>query len=107
MTAHKDLLQEIVQCECKLAAPPSNPPPRDWACPLGSGALEEDDQEVTFPGGGGVPARTTAAQAPHPAPAGTDMGQLITALTMGLQISTPKNKHFQWQCGTWQNQGVL
>ena len=80
-------MQEIAQC--KLAVPPSNPPPSDWACPLGSGALEEDDQEVTFPGGGGVPARPQP-QAPCPAPAGTDMGQLITALTMGLQIGTPK-----------------
>ena len=47
----RDLLQEIVQHE--LAVPPSNPPPRDWACPSGSGAPEEDDQEVTFPGGEG------------------------------------------------------
>ena len=49
----RDLLQEIAQCESMV--PPSYPPPRDWACPLGSGAPEEDDQEVTFPGGGRVP----------------------------------------------------
>ena len=28
-------------------------------------------------------------QLPHPAPAGPDMGQLITTLTLGLQIGTP------------------
>ena len=43
-------MQETVQCE--LTAPPSNPSPQDWAHPLGSRQLEEDDQEVTFPGGG-------------------------------------------------------
>ena len=32
--------------------PPSNPPPHDWTHPLGSQEPEEDDQEVTFPGGG-------------------------------------------------------
>ena len=83
----RDLLQEIAQC--KAMAPPSYPPPRDWACPLGSGAPEEDDQEVTFPGGGRVPTGPQP-QAPRPALAGTDMGQLITALTMGLQIGTQK-----------------
>ena len=49
----RDLLQEIVQC--KLTVPPSNPPPRNWPHPSGSGVPEEDDQEVTFPGGGRVP----------------------------------------------------
>ena len=87
----RDLLQEIMQC--KAMAPPSYPPPRDWACPSGSGAPEEDDQEVTFPGGGRVPTGPQL-QAPHPALAGTDMGQLITALTMGLQIGTPKISTF-------------
>ena len=77
----RDLLQEIVQC--KLTVPPSNPPPRDWACPLGSGVPEEDDQEVTFPGGGRVPSGPQL-QSPGPAPAGPDMGQLINALTLGL-----------------------
>ena len=80
-------MQEIVQH--KLTVPPSNPPPRDWACLSGSGVPEEDDQEVTFLGGGRVPLGPQP-QAPHPAPAGTDMGQVITALTMGLQIGTPK-----------------
>ena len=46
----EDLTQEIVQCE--LTAPPSNPPPNEWVCPLGSREPKEDDQEVTFPGGG-------------------------------------------------------
>ena len=87
----RDLLQEIVQC--KSMAPPSYPPPRDWAHPLGSGAPEEDYQEVTFPGGGRVPTGPQL-QTPCPALAGTDMGQLITALTMGLQIGTPKISTF-------------
>ena len=72
---------------------PQQPPPRDWACPLGSGVPEEDDLEVTFPGGGRVPLGPQL-QAPHPALAGTDMGQLITVLTMGLQIGTPKISTF-------------
>ena len=63
--------------------PPSYPPPRDWAHPLGNGAPEEDEQGVTFPGGGRVPTGPQL-QTPHPALAGTDMGQLITALTMSL-----------------------
>ena len=45
----KDLSQEITQS--RLTVPPSNPPPHDWVCPLGSREPEEDDQEVTFPGG--------------------------------------------------------
>ena len=101
----KDLTQEIAQC--KLIVPPSNPPPPDWACLLGSREPKEDDQEVTFPGGGrwGPERQTTPVphspaggrvpsgppqQSPCPALAGPDMGQLITALTSGLQISTPK-----------------
>ena len=79
--------------QCKLTAPPSNPPPRDWACPLGSGVPEEDDQEVTFPGGGRVPSGPLL-QSPGPAPAGPDMGQLINALTLGLRIGTPKISTF-------------
>ena len=77
----RDLSQKIVQH--KLTAPPSNPPPRDWACLLGSGVPEEDDQEVTFPGGGRVPSGPPL-QSAGPAPAGLDMGQLINALTLGL-----------------------
>ena len=46
----EDLTQEIAQC--KLTVPPSNPTPNEWICPLGSREPKEDDQEVTFPGGG-------------------------------------------------------
>ena len=90
---------------------PSNPPPNDWVCPLGSREPEEDDQEVTFPGGGRwgperqtfpVPNSPAGGRVPSgplqqlssPAPAGPDMGQLITALTLGLCISTPKISTF-------------
>ena len=96
-----------MQNECT----PSSPPPSKWACPLGSREPEEDDQEVTFPGGeGGVhwgnPLQLQnnqleegfpldhPSQAPCPAPAGSDMGQLITALTSGLHIGTPKINTF-------------
>ena len=74
---------------------------------MGSREPKEDDWEVTFPGGGrwGPERQTTPVlnspvggrvpsgplqQLPCPAPAGPDMGQLITALTSSLQISTPK-----------------
>ena len=97
--------------QCGLAAPPSNPPPHDWVCLLGSREPEEDDQEVTFPEGGrwGPERQTTPVlnspaggrvpseppqQSPYPALAGPDMGQLITALTSGLQIGTPKISTF-------------
>ena len=79
--------------QCKLTVPPSNPPPRDWACLLGSGVPEEDNQEVTFPGGERVPSGPLP-QSPGPAPAGPDMGQLINALTLGLQIGTQKISTF-------------
>ena len=74
----RDLSQEIVQH--KLIAPPSIPPPRDWACPSGSGVPEEDDQEVTFPGGERVPSGPQLPSA-SPALAGPDIGQLISTLT--------------------------
>ena len=35
----KDLLQEIAQHE--LTVPPSNPPPNEWVCPLGSREPED------------------------------------------------------------------
>ena len=63
----RDLSQEIVQC--KSMVPPSYPLPRDWACPLGSNVPEEDDQEVTFPGGGRVPTGPPPWPG-NPAPAG-------------------------------------
>ena len=105
----QDLSQEILQHG--LTAPPSNPPPHDWTHPLGSQEPEEDDQEVTFPGGGRwVPERQTTPvlsspaggrvpseppqQLPGPALAGPDMGQLVAALTLGLHIGTPKISTF-------------
>ena len=105
----QDLSQEILQCG--LTVPPSNPPPHDWTHPLGSQEPEEDDREVTFPGGGrwGPERLTTPVlsspaggrvpsgppwQLPGPAPAGPDMGQLIAALTSGLHIGTLKISTF-------------
>ena len=78
---------------------------------MGSREPKEDDWEVTFPGGGrwGPERQTTPVldspaggrapsgppqQSPCPAPAGPDMGQLITALTSGLQIGTTKISTF-------------
>ena len=54
---------------------------------------EEDDREVTFLRGGRVP---TGPQLPptSPALAGPDIGQLISALTSGLQIGTLKISTF-------------
>ena len=46
----EELHQEITQHG--MNAPPSSPPPSRWAHPLGSREPKEDDQEVTFPGGG-------------------------------------------------------
>ena len=91
--------------------PPSNPPPNEWVCPSGSREPEEDDQEVTFPGGGRwgpsrqptpVPEQPAGGrvlfgppqQLPCPALAGPDMGQLITALTSSLHIGIPKISTF-------------
>ena len=87
----RDLSQEIVQC--KSTVPPSYPPPRDWACPLGNVVPEEGDQEVTFPRGGRVPTGPQPLPT-SPALAGPDMGQLISTLTLGLQIGTPKISTF-------------
>ena len=105
----KDPAQEIVQCNFDCA--PQQPPPNDWVHPLGSREPKEDDQEVTFPGGGRWgPERQTMPvpespaggrvpsgpmqQLPCPALAGPDMGQLITSLTLGLHIGTPKISTF-------------
>ena len=90
--------------------PPSYPLPRDWVCPSGSSVPEEDDKEVTFPGGGRVPTRPPpqpgnpapvgwVPTGPQPQPvspalAGPDMGQLISTLMSGLQIGTPKISTF-------------
>ena len=73
----------------------------------------EDDQEVTFPGEGrwGPPKQLTPSAEPEqsagervpsePPPqvpclvlTGSDMGQLITSLTLGLHLGTPKINHF-------------
>ena len=107
----EDFTQKIVQCEVNV--PPSSPPPNIWLCPSGSRDPEEDDWEVTFPGGGRwgplrQPTPSTEPeqsaggrvpsgpplQAPHPAPSGSDMGQLITNLTSGLCWGTPKINTF-------------
>ena len=112
----KDLMQEIVQC--KLAATPSNPPPNDWVCPSGSREPKEDDQEVTFPGGGKVGSR----EANHPSSRVTSWGKSSLWTTAAIAMSCtsrtrhgvtnhhpnlrsahwhPKNKHLQWQHGAW------
>ena len=50
----EDLCQEVTLHE--LDAPLRSPPPRPWENTLGSGSPHQDDQEVTFPrGGGGFP----------------------------------------------------
>ena len=78
---------------------------------MGSREAKGDDQEVTFLGGGGwgplrqpTPVAEQPAgervpsgppqQPPCPVPAGSDMGQLITTLTSGLHIGTPKISTF-------------
>ena len=58
----EDLTQEIAQCEVNV--PPSSLPPNTWVCPLGSRNSKEDDQEVTFPGGG----RCSPLRQPTPSP---------------------------------------
>ena len=66
----EDLCQEITLC--KLHAPPSNPQPTPWGEPSGSSNFNGDDQEVTFPRGGGwVPQRQPS---PALAPAQPDGG---------------------------------
>ena len=53
--------------QCEIHVPPSNPPPNKWICPLGSREPKEDDQEVTFPGGGrwGPPRQPTPPAEPE------------------------------------------
>ena len=107
----EDLTQEIALHEVNV--PPSSPPPNTWVHPLGSRNPEEDNQEVTLPGGGrwgplrqptpspepkqstggGVPSGPPP-QVPHPAPSGSDVGQLITTLASGLCLGTPKINTF-------------
>ena len=66
----EDLCQVIALCE--LNAPPRSPPPMPWGHPSGRRNPNEDDQEVTFPRGGGwVP---LGQPSPSPAPAWPDGG---------------------------------
>ena len=107
----EDLTQEIAQHEVNLL--PSSPPPNTCVCPSGSRDPEEDNWEVTFPGGGrwGPLRQSTTStepessaggrvpsgpplQAPCPAPSGSDMGKLITTLALGLHLGTPKTNTF-------------
>ena len=102
----EDLHQDIALHE--LHASPSNPQPTPWGKPSGSSNFNEDDQEVTFPRGGGwVPPRqpspTPAPAQPdggwvplgpppqplRPALADPDMGHLINTLASGLCLGTP------------------
>ena len=102
-----DLCQEITLHE--LHAPPSNPQPTPWGEPSGSGNLNRDDQEVTFPRGGGwVPPRQPSPapvlaqpdggwvpqelppQPPRPVLANPDVGSLINTLASGLCLGTPR-----------------
>ena len=92
-----------------IGCAPQQPPPNNWVHPLGSQEPEEDDPEVTFlgggrwgplrqptpeqPPGGGAPSGSPQ-RPPCPAPAGPDMGQLITTLTLGLHLGTPKISTF-------------
>ena len=73
--------------------PPSYPSPRDWAHPLGNVVPEEGDREITFLRGGRVPTGPEPLPV-SPALAGPDMSQLISTLTSGLRIGTPKISTF-------------
>ena len=107
----ENLTKEVAQC--KVNVPSSSPPLNTWVHPLGSRVPEEDDWEVTFPGGGRwgplrQPTPSTEPeqsaglrvpsgpplQAPCPAPSRSDMGQLISALTLSLCLGTPKINTF-------------
>ena len=57
------------------------------------GPLRQPTPATEQPAGGRVPSGPPQ-QAPCPAPAGSDMEQLITALTLGLHIGTPKINTF-------------
>ena len=102
-------MQEIAQCE--LTAPPSDPLQMNgythWAVeslkrmtrrsPFQNGERWGPSRQPTpvpeQPAGGRVPFGLPQ-QLPCSAPAGPDMGQLITTLTSGLHISTPKISTF-------------
>ena len=61
----EDLHKEITLC--KLHAPSSNPQPTAWGELSGSGNSNGDDQEVTFPRGGGWVPQRQQSTAPVPA----------------------------------------
>ena len=107
----EDLHQEIALLWA--ACTPSNPQPTPWGEPSGSGNFDGDDQEVTFPRGGGwVPLRqpspTPAPAWPdggwvppgpppqplRPAPANPDVGHLINTLASCLHLGTPRINPF-------------
>ena len=108
ISSWQTLLKEIVQCE--LTVPPSNPLQMNGYTHQ---AVESPRRmkKVTFPGGGrwgplrqptpvveqpaGERVPSGPPQQPScPALAGSDMGQLITTLTLGLHIGTPKISTF-------------
>ena len=107
----EDLHLEIALCE--LHAPPSNPQPTPWDEFSGSSNFDGDDQEVTFPRGGGwVPPRQPSPtplpgqpdgewvppgpppQPLRPAPANLDVGHLINTLVSGLHLGAPRINTF-------------
>ena len=107
----EDLHQEIALHE--QHAPPNNPEPTPWGKPPGCSNFNEDDQEVTFPRGGGwVPQRQPSPtpalaqpdggwvpwgpppQALRPALANPHVGHLINTLVSGLHLGTPRTNTF-------------
>ena len=54
-------------CTMQNRCAPSSPPPNEWLHPLGSREPQEDDQEVTFPGGRrwGPPRQPTSSAEPE------------------------------------------
>ena len=96
-------------CNLQAACTPRNPQPTPWGEPSGSSNLNGDDQEVTFPRGGGwipprqpspAPAPTQpdggwAPQGPPPQPprptlANPDVGHLTNTLALGLCLGTSR-----------------
>ena len=97
----------------QAACTPSNPQPTPWGKPSGSSNFDKDDQEVTFPRGGGwvplaqpfptpAPVQPDGGWAPpgpppqplRPAPADPDVGHLINTLASGLHLGTPRINTF-------------
>ena len=107
----EDLCQDIALHE--EHAPPSNPQTTPWGKHSGSSNFNEDDQEVTFPRGGGwvppgQPSPTPAPVQPdgrwvpprpppqplRPALADPDVGHLINTLVLGLHLGNPRINTF-------------